>query len=211
VLSKLIALIAPSLCLACAAHAGRAGGLCRDCRASLYPTSGGWVQLHPSSARCWAAFAYEGPAGALVRALKFQGRLAVADLMAGQLAALAPSDLLQGTLVPVPAHPAHARRRGVDHSGVLARALARRTGLPLAACLLRTGDSSPQVGRGRRARMAGPAGSIGVRPGTRAPETIVLVDDVVTTGATLTACVRALRAAGALEVRPMVFARTTGR
>jgi predicted amidophosphoribosyltransferase len=209
--AKLIGLIAPSLCLACGAHTGRAGALCRECRRSLHAKRGGWVAVPAPAAHCWTAFAYEGPAGALVRALKFRGRLAAADLMAGHLAALAPPYLLRGALVPVPVHPAHARRRGVDHSGMLARALARRTGLSLAACLVRTGDARPQVGRGRRARMAGPLGSIAIRPGALAPETAVLVDDVVTTGATIAACISALRAAGTREVAPVAYAQTGGR
>jgi len=208
-LSKLIALIAPSLCLACGAHAGRAGAVCRACRARMQAAPGGWVPV--SGSACWTAFAYDGPAGALVRALKFRGRLGVADLMAAQIAALAPPEVLRGIVVPVPIHPVHARRRGVDHSGALARALARRAGLGVAECLTRSGDPRPQVGRGRRARIGGPLGSISVRNGIPVPETVVLVDDVVTTGATIAACIGALTAAGTQEASALAYARTTAR
>lgn len=204
-LCKLIPLIAPSLCLACGGHAGRAGLLCRECRAWMQRSVGG------ESAGCWSAFPYEGPAGALVRALKFHGRVAVADLMAAQMAALAPSGLDPGVVVPVPVHPAHRRRRGVDHAGQLARAFARRTGLPFSDCLVRSGDPAPQVGRGRRARMRGPLGAISVKPGLPVPPTAVLVDDVVTTGATVAACAAALRAAGTRHVTRFAYARTTAR
>src|SRR3954449_8181133 len=107
-LASLIALVVPSLCLACGAHAGRAAPLCRDCRARMRPA--------PAAPGVWAAFDYEGPAGALIRALKFGGRVAVADVMAAQLASALPAQFLSGAVVPVPVHPAHRRRRGVDHA-----------------------------------------------------------------------------------------------
>jgi ComF family protein len=205
-LSKLIALIAPPLCLACGGHAGRAGPLCHECRAWMQRSAGGCA-----AGGCWSAFPYEGPAGALVRSLKFHGRVAVADVMAAQMAALAPTDLLPGVVVPVPIHPAHQRRRGVNHSGELARAFARRMGLPFADYLVRSGDPAPQVGRGRRARIGGPLGSITVRAGLPVPRTAVIVDDVVTTGATIAACARTLREAGTRHITPFAYARTTAR
>jgi predicted amidophosphoribosyltransferase len=131
--------------------------------------------------------------------------------MAAQIAAHAPPGILRGSIVPVPVHPAHRRRRGIDHAAALARALARRTGLPYAPCLVRTGDRQPQVGRGRSARIRGPAGSIALAPASQAPSEAVLVDDVVTTGATLAACTAALRAAGAGHVIAVAYARTNAR
>jgi predicted amidophosphoribosyltransferase len=204
-LARLITLFVPPLCLACGADAGRAAPLCRSCRA----------QMHGSTPACaaaaWAAFPYDGPAGALVRALKFGGRTAVADVMAGQIAALAPPDLLRGAVVPVPVHPDHRRRRGLDHAAALGKALARRAGLAYAPCLVRGGDPLQQVGRGRTARMRGPAGPVTVRPGVQPPGEALLVDDVITTGATLTACVGALRDAGTQRITPVAYARTTAR
>jgi predicted amidophosphoribosyltransferase len=208
-LSKLTALLVPPLCIACGADAGRAAPLCRECRAEMQALG------PPSSAAAgappWAAFAYEGPAGALVRALKFDGRIAIADVMAAQMVALAPPHLLTGSVVPVPVHPAHRRRRGLDHCAVLGRALARRAGLPFSDCLVRGGNPLPQVGRGRRARIRGPAGSIAVRPGVAPPPQVLLLDDVVTTGATLAACSTALRMAGCQGITLIVYARTTAR
>jgi predicted amidophosphoribosyltransferase len=154
-------------------------------------------------------FAYEGPAGAMVRALKFGGRVAIADTMAAQIVAHAAPK--SGTVVPVPVHPVHRRRRGLDHTGALARAVARRAGLEFGDLLVRSGDPRPQVGRGRRARMRGPAGSIALKPGAQVPPAAVLVDDVVTTGATLAACTTALRVAGCQHITPIAYARTTAR
>ena len=202
-LARVIGLLVPPLCVACGADAGRAAPLCGECRAAMRPLTGA---SHP-----WAAFAYEGPAGALVRALKFGGRAAVADAMAAQIAALAPPELLRGAVVPVPVHPAHSRRRGINHAAALGRALARRAGLPFADCLVRSGDPRPQVGRGRQARIRGPAGSIAIRVGVDPPSAALLVDDVVTTGATLAACIGALRVAGCQQTTAVVYARTTAR
>jgi ComF family protein len=205
--AALLSLLAPPLCIGCAADAGRAAPLCRDCRAELARSAQGRVL--PGG--CWAAFPYDGPAGAMVRALKFGGRVPLADVMAAQLASHAPPEILAGTLVPVPVHDAHRRRRGLAHAHVLADALGRRTGLPVADCLERSGDPRPQVGRGRRERMAGVAGAISLRSGAESPQLAVLVDDVVTTGATIAACAKALRAAGATRVAAIAYARTAAR
>jgi predicted amidophosphoribosyltransferase len=114
-------------------------------------------------------------------------------------------------LVPVPLHPRRLRRRGYDQAALLARALAVRTGLELDECLERTGSAGTQVGRGRAERLAGPPGTVRIRPETPAPPRVLLVDDVLTTGATLAACARALLAAGALHVAALAYARTPGR
>jgi predicted amidophosphoribosyltransferase len=147
----------------------------------------------------------------MVRSLKFGGRSPMADVMAAQIAAHAPRQLFDGALVPVPVHAAHRRRRGLAHAHLLADALHSRTGLPVADCLERIGDPRPQVGRGRRQRLAGPAGAIAVRAGAEAPPRALLVDDVVTTGATIAACAQALRAGGARSVRAIAYARTAAR
>jgi predicted amidophosphoribosyltransferase len=194
-LSRLIALVVPSLCVACGADASRAAPLCHECRARMGALP----------------FPYEGPAGAMVRALKFGGRVAIADSMAAQIVAHAPPDLLHGAVVAVPVHPTHRRRRGLDHTAALGRAVARRAGIVFADCLIRTGDPQPQVGRGRSARMRGPAGSIALGPDAEAPPEVVLIDDVITTGATLAACTTALRVAGCQHITPIAYARTTAR
>lgn len=200
--ARLLDLIAPPLCVACGAHAGPAAPLCPGCRARMrpLPTGGGWLQ---------AVFAYEGPAGALVRALKFGGRAALADAMAAQMAANAAASMLRGVLVPVPVHAAHRRRRGVDHTRALAHALAVRAGLPLCECLVRAGDPRPQVGRARAERIAGPAGAFVLC--AEPPPRALLVDDVVTTGATLAACSAALHSGGCTQIAALVYARTGAR
>jgi ComF family protein len=148
----------------------------------------------------------EGAARALVHALMSRGALAAADLMAAQIAANAPAGLLAGAVVPVPADPGRRRRRGFDHAELLARALARRTRLPVSRCLVRAPGGERQLGRSRAQRLRTPGGAIAVR--RAAPGRVLLVDDVHTTGATLAACARALREAGARNVGVVTYART---
>ncbi len=173
---------------------GRCGGGC--------PLAGGAV------ARAWAPVAYEGPARALVHALKFRGALRLADLMAAQIAAGAPPELLAApvALVPVPTHPARVRRRGFDHAARLAAALSARTGRPVLACVARSGAATRQAGARRSERRA--SGRIAMQARGPVPHEALLVDDVHTTGATLEACARALRRAGADRVRAVTYARS---
>ena len=201
------ALLAPPLCWSCRAPAPRGQALCGACRRGLVFLPRAPVTL--AGIRVWAPVAYEGPGSDLVWALKFHGALDLAAGMSAIAVASAPEELLRGALVPVPLHPARLRRRGFNQAAVLAVAIARRTGLAVSDCLRRRGPGAPQVGRGRRARLAGPAGAVEAR--APVPPVALIVDDVVTTGATLAACAAALRGAGATEVRAIAFARTPGR
>jgi predicted amidophosphoribosyltransferase len=217
-------LLIPPRCVACRSAVGVARGdpLCVACRGALpwLPAAAqrcarcGLPERHGARscparrqafAAAWSAVAYAGPVPALVVALKDRGALPVAALMAAQLAAAAPPYTWDGaTLVPVPPDPWRRRRRGVDHTGVIAGALGARLGVPVVA-VLRRGRGSAQAGRSRTARLQA---DVGAR--TRAgpvPSVAVLVDDVHTTGATLHACAQALRAAGCGEVRAVAYAR----
>jgi predicted amidophosphoribosyltransferase len=120
----------------------------------------------------------------------------------------APNGLLDGAaLVPVPGREERRRRRGLDPAQCLARALARRTGAPVADCLVRAdAGGGRQLGRARSARRGG---RHAVRVAGPLPRgRLVLVDDVHTTGATLDACARALRAAGSLQLAAVTYVRT---
>ena len=138
--------------------------------------------------------------------LKLRGATRAATFMSAEIASRSPPGLLSGTLVPVPAHAGRRRRMGLNQAACLARSLGRRSGLPVAEVLCRAAGSTAQVGLARRERLHNARDSVSARrapPGGR----LVLVDDVYTTGATLDACARVLRARGADEVVAVTFAR----
>jgi predicted amidophosphoribosyltransferase len=220
---ELVALLVPPACLSCRRPLARAGeALCAPCRSGLP-----WLpELRcrrcglPSPCRpcpaagapfaeAWAPLAHDGTARLLVAALKFRGRLPVADLMAAQIAATSPPGLLAppAMLVPVPAVAARRRARGFDQAERLARALARRTGLPWRRALRRPGRGARQLGASRAARLAPGRVEVEMVAGVAAPARAVLVDDVHTTGATLRAAAAALRAAGTAHVACVTYAR----
>jgi ComF family protein len=208
-LRSLAALLAPPVCASCGGHAGAGEPLCAACRRELR-----WLDrpIEVAGARVFAPLAYEGPARAIVRALKFRGATLAAQAMAAQVAAAAPAELLaRGGLVPVPLHARRLRRRGFNQAERLAAALGERTGLRVADCLARRGPAGTQVGRRRAERLAGVRGTIHVRDGAALPRRAIVVDDVVTTGATLATCAGALREAGVREVAGVAYARTPGR
>jgi len=160
-------------------------------------------------ALAWAPFAHDGPARDLVAALKFRGLLAAADLLAAPMAAGGAALWREATIVPVPADPRRRRRRGFDHAALIAQALGRRTGRPVATCLRRA-PGPRQLGAGRAARRARVAAAAPTAIGA-VPPLAVLVDDVHTTGATLRACASALLSGGCVRVNVLTATRAIGR
>jgi ComF family protein len=112
-------------------------------------------------------------------------------------------------LVPVPLHPRRRRERGFNQADLLAAELSRRADLRVAgAALVRRIDTPSQTGLSAAARRANVAGAFAVRRRAQvAGRVVVLVDDVLTTGATARACARVLVQAGATEVRLLTAAR----
>jgi predicted amidophosphoribosyltransferase len=264
-LEPLVALVVPPRCAACRAPGRRPEAvLCGACRRALpwlgvaccercalpLPHRGACPARGAPFDAAWSAVAYEGPARDAMRALKFRAARPLADVMAAQIAANAPAELLRApvarppavapaaevavvagpagvapalevavvarppavapaaevAVVAVPAHPARRRARGFDPAELLARALARRTGLPLAPALRRGSAPSRQLGASRDERRA--TGRLRFEARGAAPRTAILVDDVHTTGATLSACARTLKDAGAERVVALTWART---
>jgi ComF family protein len=151
-----------------------------------------------------AVTAYEALAKDLIWQLKFHGAQAAARIMAECMAPLLLSDDT-AVLVPVPTATSRARGRGYDQAKLLARELARQTGLSYADCLRRSGQTH-QVGASRDRRLEQLQAAFRVKD-LRPADTIILVDDVLTTGATLEAAAITLKQAGACTVEAAVFAQ----
>jgi len=203
ILQAVASTLVPPLCAACGRACRAEAVVCTRCARRLGSTEPLLGSGPPGLDKAWSSAPYEGVARDLVAALKFRRLLPVADLMADRIHWLAPAHMLSGTVVPVPAAGSRLRRRGFDPAGELAAALAERLEAPLATCLVRAG-AGRQVGRRRAERIGHPPR---IQAVGAAPRSTLLIDDVLTTGATLTACARALRAAGASRVVAITFAR----
>lgn len=155
-----------------------------------------------------AAGEYEGALRGIIHAFKYDGRRSLASPLSA-LMRTHGHDLLQDAdaAVPVPLHPWRRLRRGFNQSHILARHL----GLPVLHAVWRTRATLPQSGLRPGQRRRNVRGAFRLSPLVRraalAGRCLVLVDDVRTTGATLDACARVLKDAGAREVRALTVAR----
>lgn len=228
---SLFELLYPPRCAACAAFLpeGARGAFCGACAAALEPMPA-WAcprcaellrpTIHgrcPACARRRPAFdgaragwLYGGPLLEAVHALKYGRAAWLARPLGRMLAEAVPLDPARVDLVvPVPLHPRRLRDRGFDQAERLAVEVARRLGRPLRPEVLRRVRSTPpQAARDRAGRAANVAGAFRARRAAALRgRRVLLVDDVLTTGATASAAARALRDAGAARVEVLVLAR----
>lgn len=175
--------------------------LCLDCRDACEPERRGRVH---------AAGTYGGALRRAIHRFKYEGERALSSELGALVASCLAADLARGVaidvVVPVVSHVSRARQRGYDHATLLAAEVAARCGLPLRAPFRRVRSSEPQVELDRAARARNVRGAFIAEAGALRGLRVALVDDVVTTGATLAAAGGALRAAGAREVRAYVAA-----
>ena len=149
----------------------------------------------------------ERPLSRCVTLYKDAGERRLAAVLGGRLGELLVArDVHADVVTPVPASAAAVRRRGFDHAALLARETAQVCGLECRSLLVHQ-DSGDQRELGRMERRANASEAFVVRSGTHVPDSVLLVDDVLTTGATLDAAARTLKQAGALEVGAGVVAR----
>jgi len=192
------------------------------CRRCALPLAGGaaecgaCLRAPPAFDTAWAAVDYGYPWSALLTQFKFHGDPGAAQALAlllarcpGAVAALASAALI----VPVPLSDTRLRERGFNQAALLAQALARLPQAPPCArdLLVRMHDTPAQSGLPRSERLRNLRGAFSVpqqHAGRVAGRRVVLVDDIMTTGATLDAAARALRRAGARHICAIMVART---
>jgi ComF family protein len=163
-------------------------------------------RIRPAVDRARAIGAYDGALRAIVHALKYDGRRSLARPL-GALMQQRGADILAGAVcaIPVPLHASRRRHRGFNQ----AADLARHIGLPVCHALSRRRATTTQTGLAAAQRHRNVRGAFALtRAGAAlAAAIVVVIDDVSTTGATLEACARVLKAAGVVEVRALTAAR----
>ncbi len=230
--SCLVDLLLPPACMACDAPVAAPISLCAGCWSALPEIAGarccqcglplplvwqaeshclGCLREPPPFERATAAYLYEGPARQVVVRLK-HGKESWARPMAAAMQRAAPGWASPGRLlVPVPLHRWRLASRGYNQALLLARELARLEGADIAAdWLLRVKHTPSTRGLKRAQRLRNVSGAFRLRPGAAARlkgRHVVLVDDVMTTGATAAACARVLRRGGAARVDVLTYAR----
>ena len=216
IIDQLLNLIAPHECVGCRSEGSL---LCLDCLRTLaepQPECYFCRLPSPDSVTCSDCYpraglrqvlvgtVYDGAARRLVRRLKYGGAQAAAKTIVASLPVISIVGLV---VVPVPTASSRVRRRGYDQAILLAKAFAGRYDLPYVPCLRRDGQSN-QVGADRSVRLLQLTRAFRVtRTGQINGKRIVLIDDLITTGATFEAAARVLYENGALQVSAVAFAR----
>ena len=235
--ARALDLLLPPACLGCGELVARQGGLCSTCWRSMrwiappycavlgqpLPIDLGDSLVSPAAmaapppfARARAAVLYDDTARRIVHRLKYKDDTSLAPWLARWMVRagrelVADADVV----VPVPLHRARLIQRRFNQSAELARAIARQTELDYEPRLLRrTRNTKRQVGLGNAERRRNVQGAFAVPDtavGNLAGRRVLLVDDVLTTGATASAATRTLRRAGATSVDVLTFARVDHR
>jgi predicted amidophosphoribosyltransferase len=212
-------LLYPSRCRVCSAElAGLEGPyFCAECGAEIAPESV-WGDADdyrispvylPVGVTAYACFPYGGAAEAAVKLLKYDGKTTLARVMGGAVGAL--MRLLKGdydAVVSVPLHPRKRRERGFDQSELITRRAAETAKIHTArnGALKRLRDTVPQVTLDGAARLGNIAGAFGADERFFAGRGVLLLDDVITTGATIRACAKAIEDAGGAVAAAVAFA-----
>lgn len=188
-------------CAWCGAERGlRPCGLCTDCLDHLPWNETPVVQ---QGLLCHAALYYEEQARQMIRALKFDGRRYLADPL-GRLVAACIQDVQADALIPVPLAAARYRERGFNQSELLCDAISQELNMPVyTQGLKRTRDTRHQIGLSANERRENVKGAFEADASV-AGKTLLLVDDVYTTGATFLECAQALRKQGARVIGAVV-------
>ncbi len=188
----------PVRCAGCALPG--TDGICEGCLAAAAPAEP--AEAPPGLVAWFAPYSYEGAVAEVVARVKYRNDRASVPALARAVADHLPPEATTGVVSWVPTSRGHHRSRGFDHAELLARAVARELGLP-ATRVLERADEVVQTGRRGADRRRGPA-----FVARRAPASVLLVDDVATTGTTLANAARALLRKGSKWVMGATVART---
>jgi ComF family protein len=226
-LASLLELIAPRRCSACDEPVAGRAAFCPVCASAVLrvghpggapnaprPTPGELCALRQAGIELVAYGYYGGPLGEAPRGVKYQDRPELTEPMADlarsavRSAGLGSAAQRIDLVVPVPLHRARLAERGYNQSALIARPIARELGARFAAsALTRSRATAPQAKLDRAARLTNVAQAfVAHRHARLKGRSVLLVDDVATTGATLVDCARALRQAGANPIRALVVA-----
>jgi ComF family protein len=186
-----------SCCARCALPLAVPAALCGECQRRLPP----WDAA-------WAPFRYAWPMDRLESRFKFGRDLAAGRVLAAQWQAQPRPAALPALILPVPLHFGRLRQRGYNQALELAKPLAKAFGIPLQCDLLqRQRATSPQTELDAVTRRRNMQGAFALRTGMRLPAHVVILDDVMTTGATVAECSQVLKRAGVQRVDVWVLAR----
>lgn len=219
-LDKVISLVAPYSCLSCGAEGSL---LCAGCKPTLGVVMPGRCfrcskqssqsktckncRQHSSLAHVWIRSEYKGIPKELIHGLKFQRTPSAATIVGEAMISTLPEITEDTIVVPIPTASSRKRQRGYDQAVLISRSIARQTGMSVVRALVRTGQTR-QVGSKKADRLNQLKNAyVVVRPGRISGAHILLIDDVLTTGATLESAAKSLRRAGATQVDALVFAR----
>jgi len=202
ILDLIIGILAPYDCLSC----GLEGDLlCASCLGALPPCSVNDA-IGPDIKAVYTVTDYRGEAKKLLWMLKSSGARAAAIIIARAIASTLPisGDYI---IVPIPTATSRVRSRGYDQAKLIARELAKQTGLDYLDCLVRQGQTH-QVGSDRATRIIQLASAFRLKSGVEIKDaSILLVDDVMTTGSTIMSVANLLKLRGAKDICAATFAR----
>ena len=224
----------PARCAACRDPVGTHGALCAECWDDMHfitdplchrcglPFShemggialcGYCMKSPPAFVQARAVFKYDGSSRAQILALKYQDKTQLAPIFGMWLARTGQEYIgMADAIVPVPLHYWRLLKRRYNQAALLSQMLEKQTGIPvLPDTLKRTRATATQAGLTRKGREDNVRGAFAVSPTRQSAlkgKSVLLVDDVMTTGATLNACARTLHDAGVLDVYVLTIART---
>ncbi len=226
--SKIVQSLFGRNCLLCGSVATE--DLCAPCRSSLphlssqhcpacaLPTEearvcGACLAHPPAFDRTFAAVNYAFPIDALLHSLKYRTNLALAPVLADLLLAQIDKAVLPNFIIPMPLHPARLRERGFNQAIEIARRISKKSGVPLLPALCRrVRDTASQTGLPWKEREKNIRDAFDCEGKLNEKQLngkhIAIVDDVMTTGATLNELARVLRKCGAVHISAWVVART---